>query len=146
MLDGEKSIYEIFQEEKNQIIRITYDTNKKESYKKIKFKDINPLELPEEDFCLEEEDKEEYLDFFGQSTNDEKCFSQSYFNKNMIYETNIFTAKKDRTKTIKSPYTIFSNNENVRYVTDDIYNKLQYNSFCYNFQLDMMNGQELCCV
>ena len=70
LLERSMSIYDVFKEEKNPIARVTYSTQGGEKSNKIDFKDIDELDLPEKDFVLDDEDVEEYLDFFGYSTND----------------------------------------------------------------------------
>lgn len=72
MLWGKVSVREAFQRAEH-IFDIEYTLLKEEKCRKVSYDDIDAVDLPDEDFFLDEDDRQEYLDFFGMDTN-EKSF------------------------------------------------------------------------
>lgn len=80
LLDGRISVLDVYKQTDFPIHNITYTLEKEETDEIIKLEDIDILDLPD-DMFLEEEDREDYIDFFTQRTND---ISVEYQNLNLL--------------------------------------------------------------
>ncbi len=67
--DGQVSVLDIFKDA-DMIYNIEYTLLKEEKSGLISFEEIEEPDLPDGDLYLDEEDKEDYINFFAQDTND----------------------------------------------------------------------------
>ncbi len=78
LINGETSVLDVFRDA-DRIYNIEYTLLREEKRSLISFDEIDAFDLPDEDLYLDEDDKDDYLHFFAQNTNDNFSFPCSVY-------------------------------------------------------------------
>lgn len=74
MAQGEISIYEAFDRNREELYLVEYTIDKEEKCKKVRFEDLDEDILPEKDLFLDEDDYEDYINFIEQEEKQDRVY------------------------------------------------------------------------